>query len=153
MSREFITARGHPMIRATHPTTLMITKEDSVGQRGNCIIAVGADKGSLDLSDEIKEEIRKGSKILLTLKTDEFEENVFAWGHPALTFTHKTDIVIRKSSFICPRTLGIRSNKGAADISREMVRHLQNTKSMVEISIEALPELNPIFKRQKNPNS
>ena len=47
---EYLTAYGHPNVTATHRTTFEITKEDELSLAGSCIIAVGADKGALDLS-------------------------------------------------------------------------------------------------------
>ena len=40
---EIVIARGHPNIRATHKTTLEVTKEKELSPRGDCIIGICAD--------------------------------------------------------------------------------------------------------------
>ena len=51
---EFITAFGHKNVRATHRTTLEITKDEELSVRGDCIVAVAADKGFFDLKPKFK---------------------------------------------------------------------------------------------------
>ncbi|MCD6301577.1 MAG: DUF371 domain-containing protein, partial [Staphylothermus sp.] len=55
---DVLYGRGHPNIRATHKTTLEITKEPHVTPRGDCIIAVNATKATKDLDPELKNIIR-----------------------------------------------------------------------------------------------
>ncbi|HIP75502.1 MAG TPA: DUF371 domain-containing protein, partial [Thermococcus paralvinellae] len=45
MMREIIHCYGHENIKATHKSTLEITKEDFLTPRGDCIICIKADKG------------------------------------------------------------------------------------------------------------
>ena len=49
-------------------------------------------------------------------------------GHDDLILTHDEDIVIRKSDFICPRTLAVKCDKASDLIPREMISLLQNPK-------------------------
>jgi hypothetical protein len=66
--KEEVIANGHENIEATHPTTLEITKERYLSRRGDCIIAVAADKSLTDLSEEFKESLQKPSaKLTLTI--------------------------------------------------------------------------------------
>ncbi|RLI74831.1 DUF371 domain-containing protein, partial [Archaeoglobales archaeon] len=58
------------------------------------------------------------------------------FGHPKLSFTHKTDIVIRKSKYICGRTLLISANKAASDLNREFVDLLKDKKTEILVIIE-----------------
>jgi hypothetical protein len=56
---EVVHAFGHPNIQSIHPTTIMLTKERQVTKRGDCIVAVGADKSVADLSPEFKDALRQ----------------------------------------------------------------------------------------------
>lgn len=133
---EFIKARGHPRITAGHPTTLMVTKDEAVGPRGDCIVAVGASKGAMDLSEELKLAIRSGKLVCVTIEVDGEAVKIIARGHPLLSLTHPREFVIRKSKFVCGRTLAIESNKAAMDLPRKFVTKLKNPLAKIMISIE-----------------
>ncbi len=133
---ELITARGHPMIKATHPTTLMITKDREVGPRGDCIVAVAADKAVADLDRALKESIRAGRPVKVTFKVGDALAVVSGSGHPDLALNNKTDIVIRKSEYKCGRTLAIGADKAAADLPRDLVSRLRDPLSKIQVSIE-----------------
>ena len=47
-------------------------------------------------------------------------------------------MVIRKSSYICNRTLAIKADKAAADLSRSLVEKLRKPKQNVEIKLIAI---------------
>ncbi|MEK6831922.1 MAG: DUF371 domain-containing protein, partial [Thermoproteota archaeon] len=49
--------------------------------------------------------------------------------------THLEDIVIRKSDFVCPRTLAVKCNKSSDLIPREMILLLQNPKTQGTFTI------------------
>lgn len=135
---EVIKACGHPNIRATHRSTLEITKEGNLTPRGDCIIAVKADKGLCELSDEFKRVVgREGSKIKLIIEVGELKEEITGFGSPKLTLSHPTDIVCRKSSYTCGRTLMIKANKAAIDIDRKIVKKLKNPGAQVKITLIA----------------
>ncbi len=135
MKKERVRARGHPFLTALHPTTLMITTEEEVGPRGDCIVAVGADKSVAGLSEEVKEGIRRGGRVTVRMEVGGKVETVRGWGHPSLALDHPTDMVVRKSSFLCGRTLAVRADKAARDLSREFVRELRRGLP-VEVVIE-----------------
>jgi len=138
---ELVRARGHPNIRATHPTTLEITKETHLTPRGDCIIAVGADKGARDLSDAFKSAAREpGSIIIMTIEVPRagLSELIRARGHPALTFKHPTDMVVRRSAFTCGRTIAVMADKAARDLSRELVNALKDPSALVVVRLEVL---------------
>ncbi len=129
---EFIIkAYGHKNVSAKHKTTLEITKEDYLTKRGDCIIGIKANKSMLDFPDELKNKIREGGKFRIEIEVDGLKEIIEGYGHRDLLMTHPTDIVIRKSSYICPRTLMIKANKGARDINREIVKKLQEGKELI----------------------
>ena len=132
-------AKGHVNIRARHKTTLMTTVESHLTTRGDCIIAVLADVGLAQLPDEIKEAARDPeTNITFTMKTKNHCFQAHGKGHPNLTYTDPIDMVARRSSFTCGRTLMILSDKVARDIPDEMVMELrdQETNITVQLSYE-----------------
>ncbi len=135
---EEVVARGHENIRATHKTTLEITRERELTPRGDCIIGVCADKSIFDLSPELKSALRRGlrAKVTLYLPDYSLKEEFYGFGCDKLTFTHKTDIVIRKSRFVCNRTLLISATKAARDLNREFVELLKDRKTEIVMILE-----------------
>jgi len=133
-AEEVVIARGHENVLALHETTLEITKEKELSKRGDCIIAVSADRGLNELSEKFKKLLQnKNSELEIILQVDGIREVVKARGSEALLLSHEGDMVIRKSSFICPRTLAINANKSACDISREMIKKLTNPETELEV--------------------
>ena len=133
---EIVDAYGHENIRATHETTFEITKESTLTRRGDCVIAVGATKGAKDLSSEFKEAMkREDVQITITIEANEIREVVKARGSPQLLFTHPTDMVVRKSNYICGRTIAIEANKAAKDISRKLIEKIQNSSHACKITL------------------
>jgi hypothetical protein len=116
----------------------MITKEEEVGPKGDCIVAVGADKGAKDLSGAIKRAIRSGRRVRVTLKVGDATEVIQGLGDPALAQENPTDIVIRKSRFTCGRTIAIGADKAAGDLSRTFVFRLLDSAAEIQVSIEVL---------------
>jgi hypothetical protein len=132
--KDEVFANGHKNISATHLTTLEITKEIHLSRRGDCIIAVAADKSLNDLSEEFKESLRKpGAKLTLTIEANGITAQINAYGSPKLTLTHPSDMVVRKSSYIDDRTLAVNADKAAADLPRKLVEELRNSKQKVRI--------------------
>ena len=118
-----------------------ITREPYLTPRGDCIVAVGADKGARDLSDAFKSLAREpGSIIIIKIEVPSagLSEVVRARGHPALTFEHPTDMVVRKSTYTCGRTIAVMADKAAGDLSRELVEALKDPEALVIIRLEAL---------------
>ncbi|CAB49842.1 DUF371 domain-containing protein [Pyrococcus abyssi] len=138
MPREIIRCRGHENVKATHKSTLEITKENFLTPRGDCIICISADKALKDLSDEIKSLIRKGKRVRILIKVGDLVDEVIACGHETLSLESSTSIVIRKSDYVDGRTLAIRANKSARDIDRRIVERLKdpNTIATIEIIVD-----------------
>jgi hypothetical protein len=135
--REIIFGYGHENIQATHKTTLEFTKDTQLSKKGDCIVTVAADKTLADLNTEFKENLRKpNAKLSITIEVDELIENVNAHGSPQLILTHPTDMVIRKSDYVCSRTLAIHADKAAEDLPRDFVEKLKNPKQKVKITLE-----------------
>jgi len=133
---ETIFSYGHKNIQATHKSTFAITKEAQLSKRGDCIVAVSADKALADLSSEFRENLRKeNAKITILIEAEGVAEMVNAFGSPQLTLSHPTDIVVRKSNYICNRTLAIKADKAACDLSRNIVEKLKKPKQKVKITL------------------
>jgi len=129
-------AHGHENIQATHETTFEVTKETTLTKRGDCIIAVEATKGAADLPLEFKEAARKkGAQITITIEAGELKEIVRAKGSPRLLFTHPTDLVVRKTDYVCGRTLAIRAGKAASDLSRKLVEKIRGSSQRIRITL------------------
>ena len=130
---------GHENIRSFHQKTIEITKESHLTPQGDCIIGVNATSSCADLPSEFKEKLRDpNSKVSFLIKAGDHEFFVKGQGHENLTLTHTEDIVIRKSDFVCPRTLAVKCDKASDLLPREMVSLLQNpnTKGTFVITIE-----------------
>ena len=135
---ELLEAFGHPNIRATHGTTLAITRDEWLSARGDCIIGVKADKPASGLSEAFKAIAKsQGSRVTMVLEARGIKEVVSGFGDPALTFGDDRDLVARKSSFKCPRTLMIRSDKAAGDLSRGLIQALRDPGSRLRILLIA----------------
>ena len=133
---EIILGYGHENIQATHKTTFEITKEAQLSRRGDCIIAVSANKTMTDFSSESKENLHKEkAKIMILIEAGDAAEVVNAFGSPRLILTHRTDMVVRKSNYICNRTLAIQTDKAACDLSRKLAEKLRNPKQKVKITL------------------
>lgn len=134
--REIISAFGHELVCSTHRTTFEVTKDRTLTTRGDCIIGVKANKGATGLSEDYKILARRAdSDITVTIEADGIVETLSAKGDPRLTFTDPEDIVVRKSSYICGRTVAVKADKAAADLSRELIKKLKNPNQKVTVTL------------------
>ena len=121
---------GHENIRSLHKKTIEITKNTKLTPSGDCIIGVKAVSGCKDIPDKIKKKIKKSNtKIVFSILVNGEKFEINGEGHKELKLLHPSDIVLRKSSFKCPRTLAINCDKSSEDIPRKIIHHLQNPKS------------------------
>lgn len=133
---ERIVAYGHENVTSRHMTTIEITKEEELTKRGDCIIGVGADKGICDLSADFKDLARRSNSVIKAVfKVGDIEEVVVGSGHPDLSFTHRTDFVIRKSDFICSRTLMIGADRASVDLGYDLVKCLKSRDCVLEMCL------------------
>jgi hypothetical protein len=133
---EIIFARGHRNVQATHKSTLEITKDNELSRRGDCVIAVSANKALADLSPQFKENLRReNSRITMLIEAGSISEVVNAYGNPRLILSHPTDMVVRKSNYMCSRTLAIEADKAACDLPRELVERLKNPEQRIRITL------------------
>ena len=136
--KETIQAWGQPNITGTHRTTFEVTRTPTLSPAGDCVIAVAASHGTQGLSTAFKRIARDThTRIRVLLKAGQWQDQVVGWGHPKLTLTHPEDLVARTSSYACPRTLMIRADKAARDLSRDLIRHLQNPHQQIVITLIA----------------
>src|SRR6266516_7498082 len=132
-------AYGHPAILSTHPTTLEITTSHELTHRGDCVVAVKSSSAVRGLPVGLKRVLSSSSgQGRLRLEVGGFEFMVEGRGDPRLTFSHETDLVVRKSGFISDRTLMIHADKSSMDIPRDMVRPLQERTARVTVEISAI---------------
>lgn len=127
---------GHENIRSNHQRTLEITKESHLTPRGDCIIGVNAKSSCADLPEELKNKLKNpDSKVNFSIKVGDEEFVMEGKGHHDLILSHAEDIVIRKSDFICPRTLAINCDKASDLLPRSMVKLLQDPKTIGTFTI------------------
>ena len=133
-----IRAKGHKNVLSQHKSTFEITKDKDLTLSGDCIIGLGIDKSMENFPDDFKEKLANDdTKVIVELKTPNAYDKIEGFGHHDLSLSHPTDIVFRKSTFICSRTLMIKSDKAAIDLNRELVEDLANGESM-EVNIKLL---------------
>ena len=138
---ERIVCKGHKNITARHRTTFEVTCEDHLTLHGDCIIGVGADRGAADLGSGFRKVITSPGAVLTTrLRCEGHELEIRSAGDPGLRLTHLTDLVWRKSSFVCARTIGIRTNTAACDIPRDFVESLANGAVLIVELIAECPD-------------
>ncbi|MDD5111057.1 MAG: DUF371 domain-containing protein [Candidatus Altiarchaeota archaeon] len=126
MMEFVINARGHPNVRSEHGTTFEVTMENHLTPRGDCIIAVDADKAMEELPEEFKRHLKDDDAVLeIRVECNGLSEVIRASGSRNLILSHPTDLVVRKSGFIDGRTLAIKAGKAACDFDRALVRELQ----------------------------
>lgn len=130
-------AKGHPNIRSNHKTTFMTTKEHKLSTKGDCIIVVSAEMSLNEISPEAKELARSpDTSISFRLDVGEHTFEATGTGHPNLTYTDPNDMVARRSTFTCKRTLMINSDKTSQDIPAEVLKALQDPDADVEITLK-----------------
>ncbi len=133
-----IKAKGHENVLSLHKSTFEITKDKDLSLSGDCIIGLDIDKSMEDFPKGFKEKLANDdTKVIVELRTPNASDTIEGYGHHDLTLSHPTDIVCRKSTFVCSRTLMIKSNKAAIDLNRDLIKDLANGESM-DVNIELI---------------
>ncbi|CAN5735745.1 DUF371 domain-containing protein [soil metagenome] len=130
---------GHYNVRSLHARTIEITKDPHLTLRGDCIIGVSANKSCSDLTIGLKNKIRNNQSFIeIDLIVEPFTFKIQGFGNENLPLTHRHDIVLRKSNFICDRTLSLNCNLSAIHIPRKMVELLRDPskQGLLVISVE-----------------
>jgi hypothetical protein len=129
--QEHIRCRGHPLVLGTHPTTFEVTCEDHLTANGNCIIGISADKGCAGLAPSFRKVLAHDEAVLVTrLECEGIVAEITSRGSSRMTLVHPTDMVWRRSTFVCGRTIGVLSDAVALDLPRELITCLARGKEM-----------------------
>lgn len=136
-ARDVIHCHGHPNVRALHPSTFEVTTAPDLSPAGDCIIGVAADKGAADLDPTLKRLLADDrAEVTVRLRAGEIEEVVHARGSAGLALDHPSDLVWRRSAFVCGRTAAVGADTVAKTIDRQLVALLQDGADLV-VEIEA----------------
>jgi hypothetical protein len=136
MARFSFRAWGDDKITSRHRTTLEITKEGVKTGYGDCIIATRSEVGLRDLPEVLKSQARvRGTTIAVILEAGGRSEQIRGWGDPALTFESGHEMVIRKSGYVCERTLMVHANKAAAELDGSFIELIRDGKRDMKITI------------------
>lgn len=121
-----VTGYGHANVKATHPTTIEITRDPYLTPRGDCIIAIRADKAAADLNEGFKKLAKSSSTIVkAVIEVGDLREEVVGRGDERLTFTDPRSMVFRRSTYACSRTVMVECSKAAANLKRSLVERLR----------------------------
>jgi uncharacterized protein len=127
---------GHENVLAAHKSTVEFTRDTHLTQNGDCVVVVGASKGLANLNTRFKSALRKpNSRLTVKIEVDDVSEEIHARGSPELMLSDPKELVLRKSSYVSNRTLGIYADKAACDLSRTLVEKLRNPKQRVKITL------------------
>lgn len=139
MDKIVFYAYGHKLIKATHKSTLEITKDNFLTERGDCIIGINSSMSCSDLPDTLKNKImRNDTRLVLIIEVDGMREYIFGYGDMGLSLTSSNSMVIRKSTHIDDRTLMIKANKSAKDISRRIINKIRDPKKKIIFTLVVL---------------
>lgn len=134
---EEVPFHGHAMVRALHPRTIEITTEAHLTWSGDCIVGVRASKGLSQLAPATKRALRSDlARVRLTIETPAGAFTLEARGSKDLTFESGSEMVIRKSDYVCGRTLAIRAGSAANEMPRDLVGSLKSPAAMGVLRIE-----------------
>ena len=128
-------AYGHPNIIGTHKTTLEFTKDSELSLKGDCIVGVKADFDLNEIKKFIKNFKSGKIKIIIETKDKKIKEIIEAELNP--DFNDEKEIVIRKTDFVSERTLGIRANKAAFELKRDLIKYLNGENAKISIFLES----------------
>ncbi len=128
---------GHSHVTSRHKSTLEFTVDSDLTFRGDCILGVRATTNLLNLPDEVKSLLRdENNNVKVILNVLGFDEEIKGKGHPNLQLSDESAIIIRKSNFLCPKTLMINADKSASDISKEIRELMKNPSSKMKVTIQ-----------------
>jgi hypothetical protein len=137
---EVIRCHGHPLVSATHPTTFEVTMEEALTKNGHCIIGTASDKGAAGFLPYFREVLcHDDAELVTTLACGGIEVVVHSRGSSAMTLDHPTDLVWRKSRFVCGRTIGIASDHVAATLPKELLARLRAGRPLVVTMVATRP--------------
>ncbi len=122
----FFTAWGHPNVSGTHETTFEITSEGFLTPRGDCIIGVRSSVTPRGLPGWFKALARReDSIIVVVLCSGGVCDSAVGRGGPEMSFSDDTRMVFRRSTYVGPETVMVRSSKAAAHLRRDLIESLR----------------------------
>lgn len=128
----WIRCRGDRFVSATHPSTLEITRHDELTLNGDCIIGIDADCGARDLPENVRSLLcNNNASIQTILSCEGMNVEINARGSSAFTLDHPTDMVWRRSGYVCGRTVAIYSDTTARTIPRNFIEALRKGYTMI----------------------
>lgn len=139
MVQDEVTFYGHPNIRSLHAKTIEITKDEHLTPKGDCIIGVKANKACADLDESFKHRLKSNSSVVrIEIMVGDESFLILGMGDERLSMLNAHDIVIRKTNFVCPRTMSVLCDKASSDLPRKLVSMLQDqeTKGIFRITLE-----------------
>ncbi len=139
VARVTIRCRGHPCVTALHPTTLEITRDTGLTPRGDCIVGVAADRAARDLPREVRDLLcRDDAVVTARFCCGGDAVTVRGRGSSRMTLAHPTDMVFRKSGFVCDRTVAICTDSAARTLPRDFVaRIVSGEQILVSFEVSA----------------
>jgi len=136
-SRWFIfRARGHPNVRATHRSTLEVTREDHLTPRGDCIIGVSSEVAPANFPEWLRDYLRSSRPVVVVLCSGGVCDALVGWGDPRLQLTDDKRMVFRRSDYIGPETVVVKASKAARDLDRRLI---ENLKAGMELLVAIAP--------------
>jgi hypothetical protein len=140
---DVVEFRGHPNVRAEHPTTLEVTRDEFLTPRGDCIVGVAGSKGASEIDNCVKEVLRAGGELVAVVLVEGGPfDYLVAEGSNLMTFTEGRKVIIRRSTYVDGSTIGIRATKAARDIRRDVVEALRQGRRGYLILV-AVPSSQP----------
>ena len=139
MIQDEVTFYGHPNVRSLHSKTVEITRDDRLTLRGDCIIGVRASKACADFDQNLRRRLRSNDSVVrIEIMVGDESFLINGKGDERFTLQNPHDIVIRKTGFVCPRTMSVRCDRASSDLPRKMVRMLQDTeeRGIFRITVE-----------------
>jgi uncharacterized protein len=127
MVQDEVTFRGHPNVQSLHTKTVEITKDEHLTLRGDCIIGVRANKACADLDQSLRRRLQiNESMVKIEIMVGDETFAISGRGNERLSLLNTHDIVIRKTNFVCPRTMSIKCDKSSFDLPRNIVNMLRD---------------------------
>lgn len=130
MVQDEVTFYGHPNVQSLHTRTIEITKDEHLTLRGDCIVGVRASKGCADLDQSLMRRLKANESVVkIEIMVGDETFTIRGGGDQRLSLLNPHDIVIRRSNFVCPRTMSVRCDKASSDVPREIVKILQDNSA------------------------
>src|ERR671917_732577 len=139
MVQDEVTFYGHPNIQSLHAKTIEITKDEHLTLRGDCIIGVKANKACADLDESFKHRLKSNSAVVrIEIMVGDKSLLITGRGDERISMLNAHDIVVRRTNFVCPRTMSVLCDTASSDVPRKVVKMLQNqeAKGIFRITLE-----------------